>query len=89
MLNTTRQTPREATGRSETEYFLGKLREEARRSLRYNPLFSVAVLRTRRTIPEALYRRLRPHLRSTDLVEVVNDGINEHTRGPSLSLRFS
>lgn len=74
MLNTQRSHRGEADGTQAAGLFLARLREEAERALRYNHFFTIAGARPQRTSPEALYGRVRLHLRSTDIVGVVGDG---------------
>jgi hypothetical protein len=54
-----------------TEYFKARLAEEARRSERYGRPFSVLFVSCRQTDPHDIFNSLRPHLRCTDIVEII------------------
>jgi len=57
-----------------TERFMERLEEEMKRSERYEHLFGLLVLTSRRTDPQDVHRRAGPRLRRTDFGEVIQLG---------------
>ncbi len=60
-----------------TERFMARLAYEVKRAERYKRSFSVLVLSAKRTYAQDLFNRVRPWLRGTDIVEVIEK------RGPA------
>ena len=57
--------------RAATASFLERLREEARRSERYDRTFSLLVLGLDEPEAQDLYDRVKPYLRAADIVQVI------------------
>ncbi len=60
-----------------TEHFMARLAYEVKRAERYKRSFSVLVLSPKRTPVRDLFNRVRPWMRNTDIVEVIE------RRGPA------
>lgn len=63
-----------------TAHFLGRLKEEAERSLRYNHFFTVAIIASYRTSPDDICGRVKALLRQSDCVEVIDADKDDGTR---------
>jgi hypothetical protein len=55
-----------------TEYFRARLAEEVRRAERYGRSFAVVFISCGDSSPREVFNNVRPRLRSTDIVEVIN-----------------
>jgi hypothetical protein len=55
-----------------TEYFRARLAEEVRRAERYGRSFAVVFVTCEDSSPREVFNNVRPRLRSTDIVEVIN-----------------
>ncbi len=60
-----------------TEHFMARLAYEVKRAERYKRFFSVLVLSPKRALARDLFNRVRPWMRNTDIVEVIE------RRGPA------
>ncbi|MFC1805453.1 hypothetical protein ACFL09_00545 [Planctomycetota bacterium] len=69
-----------SNGDHDSVKFLGRLGEEAERSLRYNHFFTVAILASYRTSPDDIHDRVKTLLRQTDFVTVIDAESDEGTR---------